>query len=188
MPPALPVAVTPGACIAGRLRKSRQYSSGFAKDAARYICTSANVSIPPNRTLEDASVCRASQEPGGPRRCAGDTRARLAAIAARTMQLERIERDLLDDLEIDAGRIREQAGAVSGTIAQQLREHNNELFRIACLDVAGRNDSTTGQQASIGTSQRVWNTCGIARAARTGPKMSIWTNTVKCTGNSSPQI
>ena len=131
-------------------------------------------------------MCRASQEPGGPRRCAGDTRARLAAIAARTMQLERIERDLLDDLEIDAGRIREQAGAVSGTIAQQLREHNNELFRIACLDVAGRNDSTTGQQASIGTSQRVWNTCGIARAARTGPKMSIWTNTVKCTGNSSP--
>lgn len=60
----------------------------------------------------------------------------MAAIAARTMQLERIERDLLDDLEIDAGRIREQAGAVSGTIAQQLREHNNELFRIACLDVA----------------------------------------------------
>ncbi len=48
-------------------------------------------------------MCRASTEPGGPRRCSGDTRAAYSRAAALVMQLEKREAALLTELAETVG-------------------------------------------------------------------------------------
>lgn len=69
-------------------------------------------------------MCRSGRESGGPRRCSGDTRARLTALGGQVAELERVEKALTDALD---------------NAAEGLRAHNGA--RAAAVEVAARGEA-----------------------------------------------
>lgn len=75
-------------------------------------------------------MCRSSREPGGPRRCSGDTRARLTALGTQVAELERVEKALTDALDDAAEGLRTHNGA--RTAAVEAAARGEAQFKAAC--------------------------------------------------------